>query len=572
MARSDDHSFARTPALKLAATLALLVAGLLVNACTTSEQAHQDGATTPDRAQTAALQSSPSHIDADADYVAFNDASAKRIIRAGMKGISDRYIDAVSTSSLGMDALRGLSALDPAITIETHETKITLHHEAFDLSAFDHKEPHELIAFKIPDEGNFNEWAEVIAGAVTAAQKHGFDIRISNRERIYEALFDGMLVGLDVFSRYAGAEEATANRAQRDGFGGLGIEFSDSETLNGGFAITKVMAMSPAENAGLRVGDFIISVAGHKVQGKSIRQVSKLMRGPIGSLVRIEVIRKLAQTAQIGFEIERAHIVLPTVSAYVEDALLVVRITSFNNHTASAVHDQFRKLGSDIATRRIRGVVLDLRSNPGGLLMQSVNVADLFLEQGQIVSTRGRHPDSEHNYQAAGIDIAQGLPLAILIDEDSASAAEIVASALQDQGRGVVIGSTSYGKGTVQTVLMLPNSGEITLTWSRLVTPSGYAFHGLGVLPVVCADEVSAAPQLLAPSALRSREALIRQWREIGTQFDARRQKLRQNCPGRVFEDHDPALMALTRNVLESPELYRQSVLLTAPVDTASRK
>ena len=130
-----------------------------------------------------------------------------------------------------------------------------------------------------------------------------------------------------------------------------------------------------------------------------------------------------------------------------------------------------------------KGLVLDLRGNPGGLLKQSIEVADLFLTQGQIVRTHGRHPDSEQRYEAGGEDIAHGLPLVVLVDGKSASAAEIIAAALQDHGRAVVIGTSSFGKGTVQTVIRLPNDGEITLTWSRLVTPSGYVLHGLGVMP-----------------------------------------------------------------------------------------
>lgn len=565
---------------------ALIVAGLGLGACAITDQAHLDagassGGLTPGPSNT------PTHTreahdgvnnEVDGDYVIFNDAKAKRILASGMKGISKRYINPVSIFELCINALRGLSAIDPAITVDSVADEksgamlIALKHDAFDFSAFDQQEPHTLIALKPPAKIDYNGWAELIATAVSAAQEHGSEIRSSERERIYEALFDGMLVGLDIFSRYAGADEADNNRAQRDGFGGIGIQFIDGENLARGFPITQISPESPAASAGLAVGDKIVSVAGHRVKGKSIRQISALLRGPIGSQVRVGILRHKTGIGPIKYNIARAHIVPQTVTAIVESSLLVIRITSFNKHTALAVRDQFRNLADDIALGIITGVVLDLRNNPGGLLMQSVKVADLFLGKGQIVSTRGRHPDSLHNYQATGIDIAQGLPMVVLIDQDSASAAEIVASALQDQGRAVLVGSTSYGKGTVQTVLMLPNSGEITLTWSRLITPSGYIFHGLGVMPVLCANEGAAPPGLLTPSALKTREALIREWREVGIEFNARRKLLRQHCPGRAFEDSDPALMRLARNVLESPGLYRQSVLLTAPVDTASRK
>ena len=235
----------------------------------------------------------------------------------------------------------------------------------------------------------------------------------------------------------------------------------------------------------------------------------------------------------LRIDIERAHIVPTTVYASYRDGLVILRVTGFNKGTASDLAEELRKARVALGAS-IRGVVLDLRGNPGGLLKQSVKVADLFLSEGQIVSTRGRHPNSLQYFEAGGSDLAQGLPIAVLVDGKSASAAEIVAAALQDQGRAVVIGTSSFGKGTVQTVIRLPNDGEITLTWSRLVTPSGYALHGLGVRPSVCTSGATGDAAAVIAQTLSERvktAATLDAWRRVETHSMKERAAIRASCP-----------------------------------------
>jgi carboxyl-terminal processing protease len=233
------------------------------------------------------------------------------------------------------------------------------------------------------------------------------------------------------------------------------------------------------------------------------------------------------------------------------------------------------------------GVVIDLRGNPGGLLSQAVNVADLFVHEGRIIATVGRHPDSYHDYRADGGDLAHGLPLAILLDGSSASSAEIVASALEDLGRAVVIGSTSYGKGTVQTVIRLPNDGEVTLTWSRFISPSGYAIHGLGVMPAVCAtdpnlpktpsisdkDASGLTDAILAPAHIDGYRNTMEAWHAAGLIFDGRRATLRSACPAKTLRPgkNGDLLMKLATRVIQDPALYQRAILLSQPISTASR-
>lgn len=398
-------------------------------------------------------------------------------------------------------------------------------------------------------------------------------------------MFDGMLANLDIFSRYAGATQARANRAKRDGFGGIGIRFTKAD---GGILVTHVSIDSPAMDGGIKPGDVITRVDDDITAQLKLRDVATMLRGPVGSLINLTLSRLSGDASvserEIDFNLTRSHIVPETVRVALRGGLMLLRVSSFNKSTSTAMHDILRTHSAAIRDGSITGAVIDLRGNPGGLLSQAVNVADLFLEEGRIIATQGRHPDSHHDYRASGVDVSYGLPLAILVDGDSASAAEIVASALQDLGRAVVIGSASYGKGTVQTVIRLPNDGEVTLTWSRFVSPAGYAIHGLGVMPSVCATNTKPATggtqnresltdSILSPAHIDAGKSAMAAWRAAGLIFDGRRNTLRTACPARTLKPQKSGdlLMKLAKRLIFDPALYRRAVLLSQPVSTASR-
>ncbi|MEK9725517.1 MAG: S41 family peptidase, partial [Rhodospirillaceae bacterium] len=237
---------------------------------------------------------------------------------------------------------------------------------------------------------------------------------------------------------------------------------------------------------------------------------------------------------------------------------------------ARSVANELKKL-KDSQGGRLRGLIVDLRGNPGGLLKQSVKVADLLLTHGHIVSTRGRHPDSLHHYEAGGRDLADGLPTAVLVDGKSASASEI-AAALQDRDRAVLVGTSSYGKGTVQTVIRLPNDGEVTLTWSRLVAPSGYTLHGLGVRPVVCTSGASpTAPDFVRKAVAGGPQArdVFASWRTAGYDDKAGRASLRETCkPERRTGDGE---VRVARQLLADQALYAQALDITAGASQAQK-
>jgi carboxyl-terminal processing protease len=259
----------------------------------------------------------------------------------------------------------------------------------------------------------------------------------------------------------------------------------------------------------------------------------------------------------------RAHVVPETVNYRREGDVGYFRIYSFNSETSEslkrAVSDAEQEIGP-----RLKGLIIDLRDNPGGLLNQSVAVSNLFLTEGRVVSTHGRHPDSHQYFEASGDDITGGKPIVVLVDGNSASAAEIVAAALQDNRRAVVVGSNTYGKGTVQTVLPLPNQGEITLTWARFHAPSGYTLHHLGVLPSVCTSLYRSADEVMQD--LRSGKLpMVPTDRRNAVKPDDTKalDALRKTCPAR--EQENPIDLEVALRLVSTPDMFASAVRLAEP-------
>ncbi|MDH5489294.1 MAG: S41 family peptidase [Rhodospirillaceae bacterium] len=556
--------------------LLMLVMGLALGACANNGASNGGYSNTGHFTPTNIHATNPHKHAGNEDVVGYFGYEEIHTLSEGIAGITERYIEDVTAQKLSINALEGLSSIDPSIDInlaglqDGGPKRVILQMSPYDHSAFERGLPVLVDEFTLPNNADPRLWAKFVSNVVNVAKDHSPLLGESGKEKILESLFDGMLVGLDIFSRYAGPTEADHNRARREGFGGIGVHFSEEQTILGlgkkGFPITSVTKGTPADKAGFVPGDRIISVSGHNVSGYTMRKLASMLRGPIGSKIKVGILREHDNAGPIIFNLARVHIVPKTVLSDVSNGILNIRINSFNRLTAGEVRDSIIALNDKIDSGDIRGIVMDLRDNPGGLLMQSVNVADLFLTKGAIVSTNGRHHDSVHKYQAGGIDVARGLPLVILINGDSASAAEVLAGALQDQGRAVVIGTTTFGKGSVQTVLRLPNAGEITLTWSRLVTPSGYAIHQLGILPNICTNNDMSVPTL---EKMAKNEALLREWREIGLDFNKKRSAIRKSCRGVAKDENIPALKNLARNVISSPELYAKAVEMTLPTDSA---
>ena len=304
---------------------------------------------------------------------------------------------------------------------------------------------------------------------------------VNDRDLIENAI-NGMLTGLDPHSNYMNAKAFRDMQVQTRGeFGGLGIEVTQD---NGFIKVISPIDDTPASRAGVKPGDLILALDGQTVQGLTLNDAVDKMRGPPNSKIKL-TIRREGQDGPLELTLTREVIHIQVVKSHLEGGDVgYIRITSFNEQTDSGVRKAIAQLKQQSGDK-LRGIVLDLRNNPGGLLDQAVAVSDDFIDQGEIVSTRARHPEDSQRWNAKGGDIISGLPMVVLINGGSASASEIVAGALQDHQRAILVGTRSFGKGSVQTVIPLPGNGAMRLTTARYYTPSGRSIQGLGITPDV---------------------------------------------------------------------------------------
>ena len=298
-----------------------------------------------------------------------------------------------------------------------------------------------------------------------------------NQSDAMDAAINGVLQSLDPYSAYMSPESFIEMETETSGkFGGLGIEVGME------FGVVKVitpMDGSPAEREGVKAGDYIVKINETQVQGKTLLEAVELMRGPVGSSLEITVRRKGVKKALV-FEIEREIIEVKSVkSKIIDENVGYIRLTSFNENSSKQIKDKIK----NFKRNKINKYVLDLRNNPGGLLSQAVKISDFFLNNGEIVSTKSRKSSENRKYFAKKGDIINGETLIVLINYGSASASEIVAGALKEHKRAIVIGESSYGKGSVQSIIPLKNKGAIRLTISKYYLPSGKSISGTGIVP-----------------------------------------------------------------------------------------
>ncbi len=304
---------------------------------------------------------------------------------------------------------------------------------------------------------------------------------------LIEAAINGMLTSLDPHSGYLTADDAADMRVQTRGeFGGLGIEVTQEE---GFVKVVSPIDGTPADDAGIEAGDFITHVDGESVLGLTLDGAVELMRGPVGSEIIVTIVREGA-TEPFDVSIIRDTIKLTAVRTRNVQDTVVLRVTTFNDQTypnlEAGLKREVEALGG---MENVNGFVIDLRNNPGGLLPSAIRVSDAFLDAGEIVSTRGRDPQDGDRFNAQEGDLAVGKPIVVLINGGSASASEIVAGALQDHRRAIVVGTQSFGKGSVQTVQPLRGGGAMRLTTARYYTPSGRSIQALGVSPDIVVEQ-----------------------------------------------------------------------------------
>ncbi len=482
-------------------------------------------------------------IDSNA---AFDPDNATAMFSTGFAMMQDKYIDPVTAEQMAMAGLDGLEKIDDSLSFVRRGDKIRV--------TVGRSHGSELLA---PPATNINGWAHLTTLAINLARADSPALSATSPEDIYQTVFKSALAKLDRYSRYTTAASARNARATRDGYGGIGVRLKYGEP--GDVKVETVMPDTPASRADLRAGDRIIRIDELPVDKLEERDVVEKLRGRVASQVKLTLVRS-DKPEPFDVAISRALIFNPTVEYEPHGSAAVIKLTSFNQSTSRnltrAIDRARREMGPDL-----KGLVLDMRDNPGGLLDQAVAVSDLFLSSGRIVSTRGRHPDSLQVYDATGRDITNGLPIVVLVNGQSASAAEIVAAALQDRGRAVVVGSNSFGKGTVQNISRMPNDGELVLTWSRFHAPSGYPIANLGVLPNLCtsiagADADSLLDQLNPMWTTTS--ILLSTWRVNQARDEQQVSALRDNCPrskNRFIAD-----LEVAERLIDDPGLYRRAM------------
>lgn len=324
-----------------------------------------------------------------------------------------------------------------------------------------------------------------------------------DEQELIRAAINGMLTSLDPHSSYLPPEDFDQMQVQTRGeFGGLGIEVTQE---NGFVKVVAPIDDTPAAEAGVQSGDFITQVDGESTLGMTLDQAVEKMRGPIGSEIVITIVREGTEEP-FDITIVRDTIKVKAARARIEEDAVVLRITTFSDQTFTNLQAELKEKVEELGGMgNVSGFVLDLRNNPGGLLNQAIMVSDAFLEKGEIVSTRGRNASDSERINAQPGDLAEGKPIVVLINNGSASASEIVAGALQDHNRAVIVGTRSFGKGSVQTIMPLQGDGAMRLTTSRYYTPSGRSIQALGVAPDILVEQRTPIEEAAEEDAQRQR-------------------------------------------------------------------
>lgn len=477
--------------------------------------------------------------------------SAARFFTTTYDQVADKYVQPIGMADLAFSGIGNIRKLDPALNLSQQGNRIELFHEG-----------KSLAAYEAPIRNDGAGWAQLTLAVIEKAREQSAPLRGADTEAVYQSVVEGVIKKLDGYSRYSGRDIARDSRASRDGFGGIGITI---DSKDGSVRVASVLEETPAARGGLKVDDIIVGIDGQVTTGLETRDVVRRLRGAVGASLNLTVSRPGIQSP-LEIALTRALIVPPSVTYRRDGNTGVIRVLSFNQRTTDSLVESLRRAKRDIGAD-LEGIVLDLRGNLGGLLDQSISVADLFLSEGQIVATRGRHRSAGQTSFASKGDLGEDVPLVVLVNGASASASEIVAAALQDNGRAVVVGTTTFGKGTVQTVIPMPNDGEFILTWARFHAPSGYPIADLGVMPAICTSGDGAAKALLdgvREGKLTPASTMV-EWRAADHSDMGQMKQLRTICAPETRErDAD---LEVARGLLSDRTLYARAlnaVTLTA--------
>jgi carboxyl-terminal processing protease len=461
--------------------------------------------------------------------------------------IVPRTLEPVSARQLALWGLRGLPTLDPRLALALSGNQVQVLEEG-----------RLLLGLSSPLPDDTSGWGETMAALARAGWDASHLVREAGTGGVLTALFDSMCSHLDPYSRYLPPARALADEERRGGEASLGITLARRGEE---FIVRALAPAGPAAMSGIEVGDRLLAVDGSALRHLHLAQANALLAGPADTTVLLRLRQRDGQRRDVV--LTRMLVPPQTVRAQRLGPLLLLQVSGFASDTGARL--AFEIVHGLAAAPPPRGIVLDLRDNRGGLLLQAVAAADTLIPAGVVARTVGRDAAADHDFRADGVDLAHGLPVVVLVNNGSASAAEILAAALADQGRAVVVGSSTFGKGLVQTIDPLPDGGELLVTWSRVLAPDGWPLQGLGVLPQVCTslgptalrqqlDALAHGYSLLAPALRRSRAARAPL---PAAEID----QLRSTCP--PASGHQGALAA-ARTLILSPAAYAAALLTPA--------
>jgi carboxyl-terminal processing protease len=484
------------------------------------------------------------------------------VFAAALAFATPRTLDPTTPAELTLWGLHGIAALDPSLDTDRVGGRLVLLEQS-------RMPPKILLTLPVPAPGDSRGWGDAAARLEAAAFEHSAVLQESGQQALIQSFFDEMFNHLDPYSRYVPPVPAEAERDRLSVDAGAGLGFV---RRGHGLAVSDLVPGGPGEAAGLRVGDRILAVGGKRLRGDDPDDLRALLSGPEGTEIPLTVrgldgrVRKIPVTLQA--------VPPETVFSSRDGKITIIRITAFTSNTAERLSQAIEAgLSSKPAPGADQGagIIVDLRGNRGGLLRQAVTSVALFADHGVIASTEGRDPEATHDWRIEGGDLTHGLPVVLLVDGRTASAAEIMAAALADLGRGVVVGSATLGKGLVQTIARLPDGGEVFVTWSRVLAPLGWPLQSLGVFPQVCTSrgeaettrelaDLSDHHQDLAAPLAASRAA--RPPLPVAQAIE-----IRANGPAAEGRDTD---MLAARFLIDHPDAYKAALIQSSVVSRQS--
>ncbi len=484
------------------------------------------------------------HADPVTPAAPFDQQVAASVYATALSFLAPRTLEAVPVSRMAVWGLRGLTAVDPRLIAEPRGDDMTLSLRG-----------RLLRAVPAPLDDDPNRWADLAAQLAAAAVEASPLARQSGTAGIVQGFFDELFNHLDPYSRYVAPADAGDDLAQRRGQGGLGLTLA---RRGGAVVIAAAVDDGPGALAGMRVGDRILSVDGESVGAHPAAWVADRIEGPEDTPVNVAWRGRDGRVRRADFT--RALVPPETVVLARDGTALVLRVSGFNRTTGLHLA---RALVAGLAqATEPEGIVLDLRGNRGGLLTQAVAAAEALLPPGVVAITAGRDPAANRVFRTEAGDISHGLPVVVLIDGRSASAAEILAASLVDRGRAVAVGSVSFGKGLVQTIAPLPDGGELFVTWSRVLAPLGWPIQGLGVMPQVCTslgqDALDRALDDLDQGRPPMGDALALHNAARAPVPAAQVVAIRDRCPAAEGRDAD---LDVAKALIEDPAAYATALL-----------